>query len=393
MTARHSASRDAAPAAAPIDSCSTGGAPPPSPDGVTPVVIRFGRLGDTILLQPLLRKLHQRYGRPCRVLALGDWPQVLFSVQPEVEGFIPLRSQYGSLLFSPPRWRVALALRKFRDSPIYVCEPEPRAGTKVRPLLALAGVPQAHCQFIQPMTMRENEHWIDWLLRFGSQTPPAFEASYAHALTEESARLAPELYVSAAERNDRDAWLRSQGMLGRPLVLLQPANKRTMRWNGVRHADDDEKSWPAERWGALARAISYRLPQAQILFCGSAAEAGYIGSLLAATDTASLRIDTAVLPLGRLKALLEIAHSMVSVDTGPAHLAAAVGCPLVVLFGGRYPSMWAPRSGHGSAVSVIGGLPDVRRIDEIDTAPVIAAWRSLPARGASSSASEALADG
>ena len=365
------------------------------PEPVTPVVIRFGRLGDTILLQPLLRKLQQRYGKPCRVLALGDWPQVLFSAQPEVDGFIPLRSQHGSLLFSPARWRVAMALRKFRDSPIYVCEPEPRASTKVRPLLALARVPLEQCEFIQPMTMLEDEHWIDWLMRFGNQTPPAFRKSHASKLPVHDAATAiaaPQLQVTDAERNDRDAWLRMQGMLGRPIVLLQAANKRTIRWNGVRHPEDDDKSWPAERWGALARAISYRLPQAQILFCGSAAEAGYIESLLAASDTGSLRIDAAVLPLGRLKALLEIAHSMVSVDTGPAHLAAAIGCPLVVLFGGRFPSMWAPRSGHGSAVKVIGGLPETRRIDEIDTAQVISAWRTLPARDDSCPAADVSAE-
>ena len=79
---------------------------------------------------------------------------------------------------------------------------------------------------------------------------------------------------------------------------------------------------------------------------------------------------------------------MVSVDTGPAHLAAAMGCPLVVLFGGRFPSMWAPRSGRGSAVTVIGGLPDVRRIDEIDTAQVVSAWGTLPTRGAPESAAD-----
>ena len=89
-------------------------------------------------------------------------------------------------------------------------------------------------------------------------------------------------------------------------------------------------------------------------------------------------IEVAALPLGFLKALLETAHSMISVDTGPAHLAAALGCPLVVLFGGRSPRMWAPRSGRRSAVSVIGGLPGVERVDEIEVEQVAQAWCRLP---------------
>jgi ADP-heptose:LPS heptosyltransferase len=340
-----------------------------------PVVIRFGRLGDTILLQPLLRKLHMRYGRPCQLLALGDWSPALYSAQPEVAGCIPLRSQSGPMWMHPQRWRAALALRRLRGSPFYICEPEFRTRTKVRPMLALAGVPAAHCTFIEDIPSIEDEHWVDWLLRFGDTTPAAFLASGESMMP--AVHAAPQLHVSAAERADRDAWLHAQGLSGRPLVLLQPANKRTMRWNGVRAAEDDDKSWPAERWAALARAISYRLPQAQVLFCGSAAEAGYLDTLLAVTDAASSRIDAAVLPLGRLKALLEIAHSMVSVDTGPAHLAAAMGCPLVVLMGNRSPQLWTPRSGSGSAVIVLGGLPAIRRVDEIETAQVVNAWRAL----------------
>jgi heptosyltransferase-2/heptosyltransferase-3 len=355
---------------------------PTIPDSAVPgpVVIRFGRLGDTILLQPLLRKLQLRYGRPCQLLTLGDWSPVLYSAQPEVAGYIPLRSQYGPMWMRPQRWRAALALRRLRAAPFYICEPQLRTHTKIRPMLALAGVPAEHCSFIEDMPQKDDEHWVDSLLRFGDTTPAAFHS--IAGLLPVPACAAPELRVSAAERAECDAWLHAQGMLGRPLVLLQPTNKRTMRWNGVRAAEDDDKSWPAERWASLARAISYRLPQAQILFCGSPAEAGYLDTVMEVTDMGSLRVTTAALPLGRLKALLEIAHSMVSVDTGPAHLAAAVGCPLVVLMGARSPHMWMPRSASGSAVRLLGGLPAIRRVDEIDTAQVVTAWRALRPRDA-----------
>jgi ADP-heptose:LPS heptosyltransferase len=353
-----------------------------------PVVIRFGRLGDTILLQPLLHKLHVRYGRPCQLLTLGDWSPALYSAQPEVAGCIHLRSQYGPLWMHPQRWLAALALRHLRGSPFYICEPEFRTRTKIRPMLALAGVPPAHCTFIENIPSIEDEHWVDWLLRFGDTTPPAFRASCTS--TAFSTHAAPQLHVSAAERVDRDAWLRAHGMSGRPLVLLQPANKRTMRWNGVRAAEDDDKSWPAERWAALARAITCHQPQAQVLFCGSAAEAGYLDTLLAVPDAESPRIAAAALPLGRLKALLEIAHSMVSIDTGPAHLAAAMGCPLVVLMGSRSPQMWTPRSESGSEVKVLGGLPAIRRVDEIEAAQVVSAWRALRGRTAAGTTKNAV---
>jgi heptosyltransferase-2/heptosyltransferase-3 len=351
------------------------------PPARSPVAIRFGRLGDTVLLQPLLQKLHRRYGQPCHLLALGDWPHTLYAQQPEVAACIRLLSQNGPLWLRPQRLRATLALRRLRGAPFYICEPALRAGSKVRSMLALAGIPAADCSFIEDLPLQDGEHWVDWLLRFGDTVPPSFAKSpLPSAAAGGAAPMAPGLHVSAAERADGEAWLRAHGMAGRPLVLLQPANKRTMRWNGVRDAVDDDKSWPAERWATLARAIGYRLPQAQILFCGAPAEAGYLDMLRAVVATPGLRVDTATLPLGRLKALLAQAHSMVSVDTGPAHLAAAVGCPLVVLMGARWPQMWGPRSAGGSAVVLLGGLPQVSRVDEIDAGQVVTAWRELPLR-------------
>ncbi|MET3653527.1 glycosyltransferase family 9 protein [Dyella japonica] len=342
-----------------------------------PVVIRFGRLGDTILLQPLLHKLRQRYGGACRLVSLGECSRVLYEGSEDVAEVRHIHSQHGSLWFNPQRLRTALSLRELRESPFYICEPDVRTRTKVRPMLALAGIPSEHCVFIEDSPLQHGEHWVDWLMRFADQTPKAFHDALCHT---HASPCAPHLEPTAIELGEAHLWLARRHLQGRPLVLLQPSNKRTMRWNGVRKPADDDKSWPVERWAALCRAIVETMPEACVLLCGSAAEAGYLATIGDAAAHAQVIVPREGLPLGHLRALLHIAHSMVSVDTGPAHLAAAVGCPLVVLFGNRWPSMWTPRSASGSAVHAIGGLPHVPSVDRIELDEVVQAWRQLPSR-------------
>jgi heptosyltransferase-2/heptosyltransferase-3 len=190
----------------------------------------------------------------------------------------------------------------------------------------------------------------------------------------------PEFAVSAQDRAECEQWLRERGLAGHPLVLLQPANKRTMRWNGVRKASDDDKSWPTENWARVVTAVRAHMPKARLLLCGSQQEYGYLEAIRASIAQPGLEVVAKELPLSRLRALTAVAHSMISVDTGPAHLAAAMGCPLVVMFGAGSPSHWRPRSNDPEAVHVLGGPPDSRRVDAISPEQVIAAWRSLPVR-------------
>ena len=68
---------------------------------------------------------------------------------------------------------------------------------------------------------------------------------------------------------------------------------------------------------------------------------------------------------------------MISVDTGPGHAAAALGLPLVVLFGAESQRVWLPRSSSGSAVLGLGGPPYSHRVDEISLDEVYSAWCSL----------------
>jgi ADP-heptose:LPS heptosyltransferase len=91
-------------------------------------------------------------------------------------------------------------------------------------------------------------------------------------------------------------------------------------------------------------------------------------------------VQVADLSLRELFALCESAHSMVSVDTGPAHAAAALGVPLVVLYGVESPAYWLPRGGFGKPVIGLGGPPESRRVDQISLETVLGAWRSLERR-------------
>jgi len=99
----------------------------------------------------------------------------------------------------------------------------------------------------------------------------------------------------------------------------------------------------------------------------------------------NVAIAASDLPLRRLLALAEIAHSMVTVDTGPAHLAAAVGCPLVVLYGDESPERWDRRNAMGRPVINLGGTTQGNRVDTIDLDSVVRAWLSIASAQSSNS--------
>lgn len=345
--------------------------------GAGPLVVRFGRLGDMVLLQPLLRHLHRRFGQPCTLLARGTWSTSLYANDADVAAVLNVHDSHRPLVLSPRQWQVIAALRRVRNAPVYVCEPEPRALAKARRLLTLAGVRRENCIYLGDTPTSANEHWVERLLRFGDRTPDAWHD--AVDATNVGKWVAPALHVSEIDRADCAEWLRENGWNSAPLVLLQPANRRTMRWNGMRGVEDD-KWWPIERWVSLTRSIREVISDSRILLCGTPREAALLRMIREATADARVHVAADALPLRRLMALQGIAHSMISVDTGPAHMAAALGCPLVVMFGKVSPTQWLPRSDHGSDVIAIGGPMRGGRIDALSVDEVLAAWAMLAPR-------------
>lgn len=143
------------------------------------------------------------------------------------------------------------------------------------------------------------------------------------------------------------AWLTDAGpALPQPYVLLVPG--------AAPHRP--AKRWPAERFGQLAGLIAAR--GVRPVVAGTAADSGLAAPIVAACPAALDLTGRTALP--ELAGLAARAAFAVGNDTGPMHLAAAVGCRCVVLFSGESdPALTAPRGVRDVTVLRAPNLADL----------------------------------
>lgn len=162
------------------------------------------------------------------------------------------------------------------------------------------------------------------------------------------ARVHMEYYPPDAERDritqllvDEVGWLSDA-----PLVLLHPGGGQNPLQTDLR------KRWPAERFALLGNHL-VRAHGARVLLVGGEADreaTKAITGMMSASPT-----DLAGrLSLAALGALCEVADLYVGNDTGPTHVAAAVGCPTLAIFGPSDAARSGPYAAKGPVI-VLGG--------------------------------------
>jgi lipopolysaccharide heptosyltransferase II len=108
-----------------------------------------------------------------------------------------------------------------------------------------------------------------------------------------------------------------------------------------------ERRWPRQEFQSLAKALMADLP-AKFVFIGAPVDRPYVQDVLAGMGGAADKVVNLAgrTSLGELLGVFTRLSLLVTNDSGPLHIAAALGVPTVSFFGPETPVLYGPRGGE-----------------------------------------------
>ncbi|MFZ5801805.1 MAG: lipopolysaccharide heptosyltransferase II [Candidatus Omnitrophota bacterium] len=317
------------------------------------LVTRADRIGDLVLATPVLESLRAHF--PSAFIACLTFPEnrEILEGNPFIDQaiFYDKRGQEHGLWGT---WRFArkLAREKF-DLVIHL-----HATNRMHALGWLAGISQriGYSRKI-PWTLTQA---IPDLKKEGEK----HEAEYNYDLLESLGIFAPQILRPWIPLSDRHQSSVSKLLehhriaSDRPWIALHPS------------ASCPSKRWPAERFGKLCDCFG-DAGRGPLFFVVGTREDRGLAARIQASASVPVHDWTGKLSLGMLAVFLSRCALLVTNDSGPAHVADAVGTPVVSIFGrnrrGLSPKRWRPLSPSNRIVwQDIGCDPCLAHHCEID---------------------------
>jgi ADP-heptose:LPS heptosyltransferase len=342
------------------------------------LLLRFGTPGEMVLLSPSIRALAARYGSPVDIVAVGADSAAVLEGQPGVGDICVIGRHLQPYWVSYSQRKLVRRLAARQAGPVWDCD----ASDKSQWLLARAGVDAEMIALGSDCPRRDGEHHLDRWLRFVHATPASGEPGDVDAMR--SVPPYASIEVAQSWRDELDQWLAERGLKGRPLVLLQASRRRMPRGSRIGRSrggppEAMEKPWPIDRWAEVVRMLRERERNAMVVLTGAPTDREFNDAILAAAGYEQSVNAANDLPITKMIALQERAIGMISVDADPAWTAAAVGCPVLVLYGVNDPKVHEPRGPKPNVETLTGEHEGVRSILGIRPRNVEEAWNKLRA--------------
>ncbi|MDT7806999.1 MAG: heptosyltransferase [Acidobacteriota bacterium] len=305
------------------------------PEQIERVVVRGANwVGDAVMTVPALRELRRVLPGAHLTLVTRPWAEGIFAGADFIDDILPVvetRGTVRAVVREAREWRARrfdLALlfpNAFAPALVaaLACVPA-RMGYATQgraPLLThRLAVPEWHGR----------RHEVFYYLNVVAELERMLHGSSTIETHE------PRLELSISDERRRDALRllgehRARGSSSGLLVAICPGSTNSRA-----------KRWPIERFAALADMLSERAG-AEIVLVGAREELEISEEVARRMRTCPV-VLTGRTDLSQMAAVLGAADLLVTNDTGPAHVAAAVGCPVVVIFGPTNPTTTRPFS-------------------------------------------------
>ncbi|MEM7626784.1 MAG: lipopolysaccharide heptosyltransferase II [Planctomycetota bacterium] len=273
--------------------------------------------GDCVMATPVLRALRQLWPAAHVAVLIRESLVELVEGLPSIDEAIPVLKGKGGSAFATAR---RLRPQKF-DTAVLLPN-----SFRAASIAAMAGVPRRVGYDRDGRGLLLTDRLIAPRDDRGFTPVPMLEyyLSLAHYLGAEPGEGDHRMEIATRPEDDQRAESLLASAKGRPVVLMNPG------------AQMPEKRWPAERFAQLAARCSTELDCA-VAVAGAPDERGVLARVTGAATTTIIDLPKAGMNVRLLKSICRLSAVVVTNDTGPRHLAAACGTPVVTLFGPTPP--------------------------------------------------------
>ena len=279
------------------------------------LVVRAGALGDTLMATPLIRRLRKAEpGREVDVLCSAGGASLL-RTNPYIARIHVLRFRNLPYFFSLEKIQLARTLRERRYEFAVVLE----SARQYRALLEKAAIRDIRGFAETPFDPAQ--HAIVNNLRAGG-----FAGGNGPGLEPD---LNPDLDMDLLVSPSASAWAANAlTALPKPWVGVHPGYGPSSK---KKNQAERLRGWPRGNFVEVARDLVNR--GASIILTGSADDRDMCELIARALPPDRVAVFAGQTNVEQLAGVIQALDLFVSVDSGPAHMAAALGTPLIVLWG------------------------------------------------------------
>ncbi|NQT46806.1 MAG: lipopolysaccharide heptosyltransferase II [Candidatus Omnitrophica bacterium] len=286
------------------------------------LIVNVNWVGDVLFSTPFIKAIRRRF--PDAYIACMVVPRCVPMVEgsPDLDEVV-LYDEDGIHASPSGKIRFILSLRKKRFDTAYLLH---RSFTRTL-LSLLAGIHKRIGYYtrkrfllltktVEPPT--EEVHKIDYFLKIAqAEGIKADDKHYEFFISEEDGRYAQEL-------------LSNKGILpDEKFVVLNPGGN----W--------DLKRWPKENFASVADGLIKKLGY-KVIITGAAKDLSLANSIVSLCENKPI-ILCGVTTLKQVGAVMKKASLVISGDSGPMHISAAIGTPTIAIFGPTSPDITGPR--------------------------------------------------